>query len=220
MTAERLTDAEFLARLDRETTVSLRDHPERWRWVRAGGVKSSVSADAVGSARPKPVGVDLPPPPVSPSRGNGSATRVRSEPPPEPHLTHDGLSLTPGEWAARTGLRRQAITLRLRNGWTVEETLTIPAGGRRPRPPRPPRPPRSPRWQPQHDRDERIYAALAERGSRTRDQLAAELHLSSSLVRMALYRLRDTDRVAVIGSLDIQGYPHVWAAVEPPAVAS
>jgi hypothetical protein len=216
VTAERFTDAEFLARLDRDTEVSLRDHPERWRWVRAGGVKSSASADAVGSARPKPVGADLPPPPVSP-RGNGSATRVRSEPPPEPHLTHDGLSLTPGEWAARTGLRRQAITLRLRAGWTVEETLTIPAGGRRPRPPRPPR---SPRWQLQHDRDERIYAALAERGSRTRDQLVAELHLSSSLVRMALYRLRDAGRVAVIGSLDIQGYPNVWAAVEPPAVAS
>ena len=42
MTAERLTDAEFLARLDRDTEVSLRDHPERWRWVRAGGVKSSA----------------------------------------------------------------------------------------------------------------------------------------------------------------------------------
>ena len=208
VTAERLTDAEFLARLDRETTVSLRDHPERWRWVRAGGVKSSVSAEAVGSARPKPVGVDLPPPPVSP-RGNGPATRVPSEPPPEPHLTHDGLSLTSREWAARTGLRRQAITLRLRNGWTVEETLTTPPGGARPQPP-----------QVQLDRHERVLAGLVDHGPVTRERLAVLLNLSPSLVGIALDRLRRAGQVAVVGSEATPGLPHLWVAVEAPADAS
>lgn len=207
MTVERLTDAEFLARLDRETTVSLRDRPERWRWVRAGGVKTSASADSVDSAQPEPVGVDLPPPPVSP-RGNGPATRVRSESPPEPHLTHDGLTLTSREWAARTGLRRQAITLRLRNGWTVEETLTTPAGAARPRSPsattavQPEADDGDPEDEHTKDLARRVRAALAS-GPRTLDELVTELGLPvhlTYLVKGTLIRLRWRDEVHAVRS--------------------
>jgi hypothetical protein len=44
-------------------------------------------------------------------------------------LTLAGESLTIAEWAARTGHPRQRIYDRLRDGWTVERTLTTP--GRR-----------------------------------------------------------------------------------------
>lgn len=45
-------------------------------------------------------------------------------------ITHNGESLTLIEWCERTGLKRQTIQMRLDvYGWSVERTLTTPAGG-------------------------------------------------------------------------------------------
>jgi hypothetical protein len=39
-------------------------------------------------------------------------------------LTHNGETHSITEWAKITGLRANTITIRLRDGWTVERTLT------------------------------------------------------------------------------------------------
>jgi hypothetical protein len=44
-------------------------------------------------------------------------------------ITHDGVTLSQSEWAERLGLSRNAISERLRAGWSVERALTEP--GRR-----------------------------------------------------------------------------------------
>lgn len=43
-------------------------------------------------------------------------------------ITHDGLSLSPLEWAERTGLPVKTIWYRLYRGWNPEEILTTPPG--------------------------------------------------------------------------------------------
>jgi hypothetical protein len=42
------------------------------------------------------------------------------------HYELDGLSLTKGEWAARTGLSEGTITGRMRLGWSIRDVLTVP----------------------------------------------------------------------------------------------
>jgi len=46
-------------------------------------------------------------------------------------LFHNGQEATIDEWAARVGLSSQALYQRINSGWTIEEALTIPGGGRR-----------------------------------------------------------------------------------------
>lgn len=41
-------------------------------------------------------------------------------------LTWNGETLTTAEWAERTGIERHTIGYRIRNGWSVEDALTIP----------------------------------------------------------------------------------------------
>lgn len=50
--------------------------------------------------------------------------------------THDGLTLTLGEWADRIGVKRTTLSMRLRAGWSVEKALTTAANS--PRGPRGP----------------------------------------------------------------------------------
>jgi hypothetical protein len=41
-------------------------------------------------------------------------------------LTHEGETLSITQWARRTGMSRQVIHYRLRNGWSIHDTLTQP----------------------------------------------------------------------------------------------
>jgi hypothetical protein len=41
-------------------------------------------------------------------------------------LTFDGITMCSADWADRTGISQNAINLRLKRGWSVERTLTIP----------------------------------------------------------------------------------------------
>ncbi len=50
-------------------------------------------------------------------------------------LAFGGVSLTVSEWADVLCIDKNVLYLRLRNSWSVEETLTIPVGGRRKRSP-------------------------------------------------------------------------------------
>lgn len=43
------------------------------------------------------------------------------------YITHEGITLTRKEWAAKTGLSETAIKYRLKQGWTVGKTLTTPS---------------------------------------------------------------------------------------------
>jgi hypothetical protein len=45
-------------------------------------------------------------------------------------LTHDGVTLTIGEWAARTKQSPQSLRHRLNSGWPVADALSIPPGKR------------------------------------------------------------------------------------------
>ena len=47
-------------------------------------------------------------------------------------LTHNGLTLTRAEWSRRTGLSQWTIGLRVRQGWSVKDALTVPACARNP----------------------------------------------------------------------------------------
>lgn len=47
-----------------------------------------------------------------------------------PEVEFRGLSLTFSEWSLRTGINKATINMRLRAGWSVEEALTTPPGGR------------------------------------------------------------------------------------------
>jgi hypothetical protein len=49
-------------------------------------------------------------------------------------LTWQGRTQCLTEWAEELGIKRNTLTERLRNGWSVEETLTTPLGRRRPVP--------------------------------------------------------------------------------------
>lgn len=46
-------------------------------------------------------------------------------------LEHKGLSLTIKEWSNRLGLTTDSLKSRLKRDWSVEQTLTIPARGKR-----------------------------------------------------------------------------------------
>jgi len=46
-------------------------------------------------------------------------------------LTYAGKTLTIRQWSERTGIKIGTIGFRLREGWTVEDALSIPTGGRR-----------------------------------------------------------------------------------------
>lgn len=46
-------------------------------------------------------------------------------------LTLNGETRNIAQWAKKTGLRRNCIEKRLQLGWSIEDTLTIPAGGKR-----------------------------------------------------------------------------------------
>ena len=46
-------------------------------------------------------------------------------------LTYMGVTCCIGEWAHRTGITGGAIHQRIRRGWSVEDTLTTPVGGKR-----------------------------------------------------------------------------------------
>lgn len=48
--------------------------------------------------------------------------------PPQMRLTYQGITDTLSGWAARTGLNLYTIKARLRNHWTVKDTLTDPPG--------------------------------------------------------------------------------------------
>lgn len=61
-------------------------------------------------------------------------------------LTLDGVTRSMADWGRLISVEPKTIGWRLHMGWTVEEALTIPAGGRRDRPraaarPPPPLPP-------------------------------------------------------------------------------
>ena len=45
-------------------------------------------------------------------------------------LTHDGVTLCVTDWAARLGVHFTTLTARLRNGWSVADTVTTPSLGR------------------------------------------------------------------------------------------
>jgi hypothetical protein len=47
------------------------------------------------------------------------------------YVTFNGITHTTSEWSKLLGFGREGISARLRNGWTIEEALTIPKGGRR-----------------------------------------------------------------------------------------
>lgn len=47
-------------------------------------------------------------------------------------LTFDGITQSVPDWADQLGISQKILHFRLRAGWTVEDTLTIPANGRRP----------------------------------------------------------------------------------------
>lgn len=40
------------------------------------------------------------------------------------YLTHEGLTLTIAEWSEITGTQRSTISIRLKNGWSVEQALS------------------------------------------------------------------------------------------------
>lgn len=46
-------------------------------------------------------------------------------------IAFNGESLTVKEWSARTGINKASIYFRLGSGWTVEDALTVPNGGKR-----------------------------------------------------------------------------------------
>lgn len=46
-------------------------------------------------------------------------------------LTFNGLTLCLSEWARRAGIKRNTIEGRLDRGWSIEQALTIPPGGKR-----------------------------------------------------------------------------------------
>jgi hypothetical protein len=46
-------------------------------------------------------------------------------------LTYRGVVLTIAEWGRRLGVSSKVLNTRLFQGWTVEQTLSIPIGGRR-----------------------------------------------------------------------------------------
>lgn len=46
-------------------------------------------------------------------------------------ITFDGETLTITDWAQRVGIGRKSLYDRLAAGWTIEQTLTTPKGGRR-----------------------------------------------------------------------------------------
>lgn len=45
-------------------------------------------------------------------------------------LTFDGITMCSAEWADKTGLSQSMINLRLKRGWTIEQTLTVQKGTR------------------------------------------------------------------------------------------
>ncbi len=46
-------------------------------------------------------------------------------------LTHNGESLCLEDWAERTGIQNSTIRMRLKSGYSAEEALTLPVGGKR-----------------------------------------------------------------------------------------
>jgi hypothetical protein len=47
------------------------------------------------------------------------------------HLQYNGNTRTQAQWAEETGIHQTTIASRLKLGWTVEEALTTPPGGKR-----------------------------------------------------------------------------------------
>ena len=46
--------------------------------------------------------------------------------------THDGITLTIIEWENRVGLSRNSLRVRVERGWSFEDAIRIPTGGKRP----------------------------------------------------------------------------------------
>lgn len=42
-------------------------------------------------------------------------------------LTHEGITLTVTEWAAKTGIKRSTLNMRLRTGWPADQALRAPS---------------------------------------------------------------------------------------------
>ena len=47
------------------------------------------------------------------------------------YITHNGETKTLSDWNRELGFKRSVIPERLKRGWTVEEALSIPVGGKR-----------------------------------------------------------------------------------------
>lgn len=45
-------------------------------------------------------------------------------------LTHNGETLSITDWAIKLGVNRRSIKSRLTRGWSVEDALTVPMGGK------------------------------------------------------------------------------------------
>lgn len=46
------------------------------------------------------------------------------------HLEYNGETLTLAQWQAKTGIRQETIRRRLKNGWSIEDALTVQTGER------------------------------------------------------------------------------------------